>query len=388
MDKEMTIVLAPDSFKESMTAKQACEAMERGIRKVNPSARCIHVPMADGGEGTMQSLVDVTGGTIYSLRVRGPMGKEVEASYGITGDGKTAVMEMASASGIGLVPAPQRNPMIATTYGTGQLIRAALDHGVEKILIGIGGSATNDGGAGVFQALGGKLLNAAGEELGPGGGELGWLATIDMSSLDSRIEAVRIEVACDVTNPLCGPQGASHVFGPQKGATPEMAAELDANLQHYADVLKQQLHRDISNVPGAGAAGGLGAGLMVFFNGVLQKGIDLVMDYAKLEEKVKQADLVWTGEGSIDDQTQFGKTPLGVAKMARKHHKPVVAFAGRIGEDVDALYEQGMDAIFGIMQGAYSLEEALAQGEKNLERVSENVMRLMMAFLLRQPDVR
>ncbi|MCJ8010905.1 glycerate kinase [Paenibacillus sp. KQZ6P-2] len=380
MDKQITIVLAPDSFKESMTAKQACEAMERAILKVNPTARCIHVPMADGGEGTTQSLVDATGGTIHSIRVQGPMGKEVEAAYGIMGDSKTAVLEMASASGIGIVPAAERNPMVATTYGTGQLIRAALDHGVEKLLIGIGGSATNDGGAGAFQALGGRLLDAEGKELGPGGGELGRLASIDMSGFDSRIQGVRIEVACDVTNPLCGPEGASRVFGPQKGATPEMISLLDANLQHFADVIKLQLNRDIADTPGAGAAGGLGAGLMVFLNGVLKKGIELVIDYTGLEEKVMQADMVWTGEGSIDFQTQFGKTPLGVAKVAHKHHKPVVAFAGRIGEDIDRLYEQGLDAIFGILPGACSLEEALMQGEKNMERAAENVMRLMMSL--------
>ncbi|GIP27146.1 glycerate kinase [Paenibacillus sp. J23TS9] len=380
MNKEMVIVLAPDSFKESMTAKQACEAMERGIRKANPSVRCVHVPMADGGEGTMQSLVDATGGIIHSHMVKGPLGNQVEAFYGITGDGKTAVLEMASASGIGLVPVSERNPMLASTYGTGQLIHAALDHGVGKLLIGIGGSATNDGGAGAIQALGGRLLNEDGKELGPGGGELGKLSSIDLCGLDPRIANVQIEIACDVTNPLCGPEGSSQVFGPQKGATPEMIAELDANLLHYADVIKSQLNKDIANVPGAGAAGGLGAGLMVFLNGVLKKGIDLVIEYSGLEEKAKQADMVWTGEGSIDYQTQFGKTPLGVAMIAQKLNKPVIAFAGRIGDGIETLYGQGFDAIFGIMPGVSTLEEALQQGPTNMERASENVMRLMMAM--------
>lgn len=379
MNKEMVIVLAPDSFKESMTAKQACEAMERGIRKVNPSVRCVHVPMADGGEGTMQSLVDSTGGIIHPLMVKGPLGDQVEAFYGITGDGKTAVLEMASASGIGLVPVSERNPMLASTYGTGQLIQAALDHGVDKLLIGIGGSATNDGGAGAIQALGARLLTEEGKELAPGGGELGKLSRIDLSGFDPRIENVQIEIACDVTNPLCGPKGASHVFGPQKGATPEMTAELDANLLHYADVIKSQLNKDIVNIPGAGAAGGLGAGLMVFLNGVLKKGIELVIEYTGLEEKVKESDMVWTGEGSIDYQTQFGKTPLGVAMIAQKLNKPVIAFAGRIGDGIETLYGQGIDAIFGIMPGASTLEEALQQGPTNMERASENVMRLMMA---------
>ncbi|WP_136604899.1 glycerate kinase [Paenibacillus dokdonensis] len=380
MNKEMVIVLAPDSFKESMTAKQACEAMERGIRKANPSVRCVHVPMADGGEGTMQSLVDATGGIIHSLMVEGPLGNQVEAFYGITGDGKTAVLEMASASGIGLVPVSERNPMLASTYGTGQLIHAALNHGVDKLLIGIGGSATNDGGAGAIQALGGRLLNEEGEELGLGGGGLGKLSSIDLSGLDPRIANVQIEIACDVTNPLCGPKGASQVFGPQKGATPEMIAELDANLLHYADVIKSQLNKDIANILGAGAAGGLGAGLMVFLNGVLKKGIDLVIEYTGLEEKAKQADMVWTGEGSMDYQTQFGKTPLGVAMIAQKLNKPVIAFAGRIGDGIETLYGQGIDAIFGIMPGVSTLEEALRQGPTNMERASENVMRLMMAM--------
>lgn len=380
MEKRMVIVLAPDSFKESMTAKQACEAMQRGIHKANPSVQCIQVPMADGGEGTMQSLVDATCGTVYRALVKGPMGHETEALYGVTGDGRTAVLEMASASGIGLVPAAERNPMLASSYGTGQLIQAALGQGIEKLLIGIGGSATNDGGAGMLQALGGRLLDEEGRELGPGGGELGRLAQIDLQGLDSRIQRVQIEVACDVTNPLCGPEGASYVFGPQKGATPEMAGKLDDNLRHYAAMISSHLNRNIADVPGAGAAGGLGAGLMAFLNGTLRKGIELVMDYTGLEEKVKRADIVWTGEGSMDFQTRFGKTPFGVAQVAHKHGKPVVALAGRIGDGAETLHAHGIDAIFGIMPGAASLEEALLQGERNLERTSENVMRLMMSL--------
>lgn len=378
MNDVKAIVLAPDSFKESMTAKQACAAMERGIRRVNPGVRCFHVPMADGGEGTTQSIVDATGGTLYPLQVQGPLGREVEAYYGISGDGKTGVLEMASASGIGLIHESERNPLLTTTYGTGQLIQAALDHGIDNLLIGIGGSATNDGGAGMLQALGGRLLDEAGLPLGPGGGELHKLARIDLSGLDPRIGKVKIRVACDVTNPLCGPEGASHVFGPQKGATPEATAMLDGNLRHYADVIRRELGQDIADVPGAGAAGGLGAGLMVFLNGKLEKGIELVARLTGLEEKVKMADMVWTGEGSIDGQTRFGKTPAGVAKVAAKHHKPVIAFAGRIGEGIDGLYEQGIGAVFGILSGACALQAALRQGEANLERAAENVMRLIM----------
>ncbi|KOP66027.1 glycerate kinase [Bacillus sp. FJAT-18019] len=374
------IVLAPDSFKESMTAKEVCAAMERGIQKGNPNVTCIHVPMADGGEGTMQSLVDATGGTVHTVMVTGPLGDEVEASYGISGDGCTGVLEMASASGIHLVPPAQRNPLTATTYGTGELIKACLDHGINQLLIGIGGSATNDGGAGVVQALGGKLLDAEGKELAFGGGELGRLASVDLGGFDPRLQHVKVEVACDVNNPLCGETGASQVFGPQKGATPAIIEQLDSNLRHYAEIIKQQLGKDIALYPGAGAAGGLGGGLLVFLNGTLKKGIEMVIDYTGLEEKVRQADMVWTGEGGMDFQTQYGKTPLGVAMVAKKHGKPVVALTGRIGDGIEVLYDQGIDAVFGIMPGAASLTEALANGQQNIERTSENIARLMTSL--------
>lgn len=380
MKKKFVIVLAPDSFKESMTAKEVCMAMERGIKKVNDEVTCVHVPMADGGEGTVQSLVDATGGRIHSLMVTGPLGDKVEASYGILGDNETAILEMASASGIHLVPTEKRNPLITTTYGTGELIKDCLEHGVKKILIGIGGSATNDGGVGVIQALGGKLLDNEGNELAFGGGELGKLAHIDLSNFDKRLHDVVIEVACDVSNPLCGEKGASKVFGPQKGATPEIVKELDNNLAHYADIIKNQLKKDIINVPGAGAAGGLGAGLMAFLNGTLKKGIEMVIEYTGLEEKIEEADMVWTGEGSIDFQTQYGKTPLGVATIAKKYNKPVIALAGKVGEDVEVLYGNGIDSIFGIMQGVTSLEEALKKGAENTEKTSENIMRLMKSI--------
>lgn len=377
MKKELVIVLAPDSFKESMTAKEACEAMERGIKRVNENITCIHVPMADGGEGTMQSLVDATGGKIHTLKVVGPLGNEVEAEYGILGDGETGILEMASASGIHLVPAEKRNPLITTTFGTGQLIKACLYHGVKKLLIGIGGSATNDGGAGVVQALGGKLLDKEGNELEFGGGALDKLTAIDLTNFDSRLKDVLVEVACDVNNPLCGERGASSVFGPQKGSTPEMIKTLDNNLRHFASVIKGKLNKDVLDIPGAGAAGGLGAGLMSFLNGNLKKGIELVIEYSHLEEKIKCADMVWTGEGSIDFQTQYGKTPLGVATIAKKYNKPVVALAGRIGEDIEVLYEMGIDSIFSIMRGVTTLEDALERGQENIEKTSENIVRLM-----------
>jgi glycerate kinase len=377
MKKNMTIVLAPDSFKESMTAKEVCEAMEKGIKKANPNIKCIKVPMADGGEGTMQSLVDATDGKVYKVKVQGPLGAEVEAEYGILGDGEVAVIEMASASGIHLVPKEKRNPMKTSTFGTGQLIKACLEHSIKKLLIGIGGSATNDGGAGMVQALGGKLLDSDGNELPLGGGELRKLAQIDLSNLDDRLKDVEVEVACDVNNPLVGEKGASYVFGPQKGATEEMVKVLDENLRHYGAKIKECLGIDIVEVPGAGAAGGLGAGLMAFLNGTLKNGLEMVVEYTKLEQKVKEADMVWTGEGSIDHQTIYGKTPYGVARVAKKYKLPVIALAGRIGDGIEPLYDSGIDAIYSIMQGVSSLEDALINGRRNVEKTSENVARLI-----------
>ncbi|MDP4157511.1 MAG: glycerate kinase, partial [Bacillota bacterium] len=313
----------------------------------------------------------------YPVTVTGPLGTPVEASFGILGDGETAAIEMASASGIHFVNKDTKNPLITTTYGTGELIKAALDQGVGKIIIGIGGSATNDGGAGMAQALGVKLLDENGGELGFGGGALGRLATVDISGIDPRLKDTKIYVASDVTNPLCGEKGASHVFGPQKGATPEMVQALDANLAHYAGVLKEQLEKDIIDFPGAGAAGGLGAGLLAFTSAELRSGIELVIDFTDLEQKVKMADFVLTGEGGIDFQTQYGKTPYGVAQAAKKYGKPVIALAGYVGE-VDVLYDKGIDAIFGILPKAMSLEEALAAGQENIEKTAENIARLLV----------
>lgn len=377
MKENPVIILAPDSFKESMTAKEVCIAMENGIKKANSKITCIHVPMADGGEGTMQSLVDATDGMKYSVNVVGPLGNEIEAEYGILGDGETGILEMASASGMQLVPPDKRNPLVTTTYGTGQLIKACLDRNIKRLLIGIGGSATNDGGAGVVQALGGNLLSKEGSEIGFGGGELAKLSSIDLADFDSRLKNIKVEVACDVTNPLCGLKGASNVFGPQKGADPQMIDILDENLRHYADIIKEQFGKEVIDVPGAGAAGGLGAGLMAFLDGTLKNGIDMVVEYSKLEEKIKSADMVWTGEGSIDFQTQYGKTPLGVARVAKKYDKPVIALAGKVGSNIGALYDMGIDSIFCIMRGVATLEEALKDGKGNIEKTSENIIRLL-----------
>ncbi|WP_342438711.1 glycerate kinase [Paenibacillus sp. FSL L8-0436] len=375
--REKTFVLAPDSFKESMSAKEVCIAMEKGLRKVYPKAEYIHVPMADGGEGTVQSLVDASGGQIYTKEVMGPLGQPVTAKYGILGDGRTAAIEMASASGIHLVDKADRNPLITTTYGTGELIRECLDRDIRNIIIGIGGSATNDGGTGMAEALGARFLDEAGNELPRGGGSLDRLASIDIASLDGRLKQVQLIVACDVTNPLCGEQGASRVFGPQKGATPEMVHQLDANLAHYAGIVNKQLDKDIRDLPGAGAAGGLGAGLLIFTQAVLQKGIEIVIEYTGLKQKLAAADIVFTGEGGIDFQTKFGKTPYGVARTAKAGGKKVIALAGYIGEGVETLYAEGIDAIFGIVPGAAELEKLLNDGPANVERTCENIARVL-----------
>ncbi|GAA0121659.1 glycerate kinase [Clostridium faecium] len=371
-------VLAPDSFKESMTSKEACDAMERGIKKIIPDAECIKMPMADGGEGTLEALVECTKGKIYDVEVMSPLMEKITAHFGMLGNSNTAVIEMSSASGIMLVPKEKRNPLVTTTYGTGQLIKAALDMGADHLIIGIGGSATNDGGAGMITALGAKLLDKDGKELKLGGGELNKLHNIDISYMDPRIKNVTVEVACDVENPLVGENGASYVFGPQKGATNEMVKILDDSLKHYADKIKEQFNIDISNVPGAGAAGGLGGGLLAFLNGKLRSGIELVIHHTALEEKIRNSDYVITGEGSIDNQTIFGKTPIGVSRIAKKHGVPVIAVAGRIGDDIVTIYDEGIVSVFSILQKVTYLEEALEDGKENLEKTLENIARLLI----------
>nr|WP_295970331.1 glycerate kinase [uncultured Bacillus sp.] len=374
-----TFLLAPDSFKESMTAQEVCAAMEIGIKRAIPDAECIYVPMADGGEGTVQSLVDATGGILIKKEVTGPLGTSVMAQYGILGDGKTGVIEMSQASGIQYVTRETKNPLITTTFGTGELIKDCVERGITEIILGIGGSATNDGGTGMAAALGYKFLDQNGNELSQGGGFLGDLYTIDCSDVMHELENVKIMVASDVTNPLCGEKGASIVFGPQKGATPAMVQVLDRNLKHYGEIVKQQLNIDIIHVPGAGAAGGLGAGLLAFTNATMKKGVEIVIEYTNLKEKLKQADYVLTGEGGIDFQTKFGKTPFGVAQAAKSVNEKikVIALAGYIGKDVESLYNEGFDAILGIVPGASDLDTLLVQGKENVIRTSESVARLL-----------
>lgn len=370
-------VVAPDSFKESMTAKEVCDEMEKGIKIVDKDAQVIKVPMADGGEGTVDSLVDATHGQRITVEVTGPLGNKIRAYYGILGNGTTAVIEMAKASGLEIVQKKKRNPMITTTFGTGELIRDALDHNVKEIIIGLGGSSTNDGGSGMAQALGAILLDQNNYQIFFGGGNLDKLDKIDISNLDSRLQDVKIILASDVTNPLIGKDGASRVFGPQKGATPEMVEKLENNLQHYAKIIKRDLNKDVASVSGAGAAGGLGAGLMAFTSCKMRQGVDIAIEVTKLEEKVKSADYVFTGEGGTDFQTKFGKTPYGVAKLGKKYHKPVISLAGYLGEGIDSLYSEGFTAIFGIIPEVCDLSTALKNGPSNVARTTENIVRLL-----------
>ena len=370
-------VVAPDSFKESMTAKEVCDAMEKGIKEADSAAEVIKVPMADGGEGTVDSLVDATQGQRVIVEVTGPLGNKISAYYGILGNGTTAVIEMAKASGLEIVEKKKRNPMITTTFGTGELIRDALDHNVKEIIIGLGGSSTNDGGSGMAQALGAKLLDQNNHQIPFGGGNLDKLDKIDISNLDSRLQDVKIILASDVTNPLIGKDGASRVFGPQEGATPEMVEKLENNLQHYAKIVKRDLNKEVALVSGAGAAGGLGAGLIAFTTCEMRRGVDLAIEVTKLEEKIRDADYVFTGEGGTDFQTKFGKTPYGVAKLGKKYHKPVISLAGYLGEGIDSLYSEGFTAIFGIIPGACDLSTALKNGPSNVARTTENIVRLL-----------
>lgn len=369
----MRFVIAPDSFKGSSSAKEVAQAIAEGLREALPDAECDLVPMADGGEGTVEALVAATGGEIVKVRVTGPLGEPVDAFFGLLGDRHTAVIEMAAAAGLHLVPPEKRNPMVTTTYGVGELIKAALDAGCRKLIIGIGGSATNDGGAGMAQALGARLLDASGNEIGFGGGALAKLARIDVSGLDLRVREAEIWVACDVTNPLTGPQGASAVYGPQKGATTEMVQLLDANLRHYAALLRRDLGVDVEQMQGAGAAGGLGAGLMAFCQAKLRRGVELVIEAVRLEERVRDAEFVITGEGKLDFQTGYGKVPHGVAQVAKRFGKPVIAIVGQLGEGAEKCREWGIDVCFSILTKPMSELEAMTNALSLLRRIAEEL---------------
>ena len=369
----MKIVIAPDSYKESLSALQVAQAVEAGFREVFPEAEYVLVPVADGGEGTVEAMVAATEGQLCSAAVTAPLGDTVQARYGLTGDGMTAVIEMAAASGLTLVPPADRNPLVTSSRGTGELIRAALDAGARRFILGIGGSATNDGGAGMVQALGARLLDAQGREIGPGGGALAALDRIDVSALDPRLAASHIEVACDVDNPLTGVRGASAVFGPQKGATPGMVAVLDENLARFARIVERDLCVTVDPVPGAGAAGGMGAAMLAFFGATLRPGIEIVTAAVGLDAHVRDADLVITGEGRIDFQTVHGKTPIGVARVAKRHGRPVIGIAGSLGSGVDAEYAHGIDAVFSVLARPCTLDEALYDAAENLRVAARNL---------------
>ncbi|GEN36164.1 MULTISPECIES: glycerate kinase [Aneurinibacillus] len=375
----MKIVIAPDSFKGSVSAWEACVAIERGIKTVLPEANTVLVPVADGGEGTMDSLVMATRGRVVEHCVTGPLHQAVQAAYGILGDQETCVIEMASASGLCLVPPEQRNPLITTTYGTGELIKKALDDGCRRFILAIGGSATNDGGCGMLQALGMKLLDDRGEAIGFGGEELGRIAVIDTEGFDPRIAQSEFLIATDVQNPFVGPQGASHVFGPQKGATPEMVDKLDRYLTHWADIIEAKTGIRLHERPGAGAAGGIGGAFQAFFPGETKRGIDIVIEHTRLEEKLEGADLVFTGEGQIDFQTASGKTPMGVAQAAQKHGIPVFALAGSVGSGIDVLYQQGIYSIHSIINAPVTLQEAMERASELLAFTAEQVLRTYLA---------
>ncbi len=373
----MRIVIAPDSFKGSVSALCVAEAMARGVLKVFPGAEVRQVPIADGGEGTVEALVSATGGQLKTTQVSGPLGEKRTAQWGVLGDASTAVIEMAAASGLPLVATGQRDPRITCTYGTGELIRSALDAGLRRIIVGIGGSATNDGGSGMARALGVRFFAEDGLPLPPGGGALARLSHIDITNLDPRLPEAEIMVACDVDNPLCGPRGASAVFGPQKGATAQMVPELDAALKHFADCARVASGRDVATLAGAGAAGGLGAGMMFFTPARLKPGVDIVLDAVGFAGLVKDAAFVITGEGRTDCQTAYGKAPVGVARVAKQFGVPVFCISGGLGDGADDVLAQGIDAIMSICQRPLSLEECMQDAASLIEQAATRLCRIV-----------
>ncbi|MBU0478670.1 glycerate kinase [bacterium] len=370
------ILIASDSFKGAASALEVCNAIENGIKQVCPEVETIKIPMADGGEGTVEGLIAATKGRFITKVVTNPLGEKVKAKFGILGDNKTAVIEMAEASGLPLVPPEKRNPMKTTTYGTGELIKYALEKGCKRFIIGIGGSATVDGGAGMAQALGAKLVDKTGKEIGFGGGSLSKLFKIDISSMDKRIKACDFEVACDVDNQLCGTKGAAYVYGPQKGATKTQVRILDRALSHFASVIRRDIGVKVENLAGAGAAGGLGAGLVAFLDARLKSGIELVIKAGGIEKHIQDVDLVITGEGKIDGQTIFGKTPIGIAKLAKKYGKSVIAVCGMVDEGYEEVYKNGIDVIITQFNSFLTTQEQIGQCKKLIQQITANTMRL------------
>lgn len=390
----MRILLAPQALKGSLTAAETARAMAEGVRTATqspahhppdgvwrPDVQLVELPIADGGEGTVEAMVAATGGTIIPVTMTGPLGEPVAAFFGILGEAgsaeRTAVIEMAAASGLPLVPPERRDPRITTTWGTGELIRHALDLGCRRLLIGIGGSATNDGGVGLAQALGAHLLDAQGQELPPGGAALARLARIVGETLDPRLRDTMVQVACDVDNPLCGPNGAAAIYGPQKGATPTMVRELDEALHHYATIVQRDLGVDVLDLPGAGAAGGLGAGLVAFLHAQLLPGSRMVLDALHFDTHLASADLVMTAEGHLDTQTLRGKSVEAVASAAKERGVPVIVVVGGVGSDEHALYELGITAIVPLPTSPMTLAEAMTQASPLVSRAAERALRLV-----------
>ncbi len=373
----MRIVIAPDSFKECLSATSVAAAISAGIKKVDPEAEMVCIPVADGGEGTVEAIVSATNGKIKETPSVDALNRPIRSFYGILGDGKTAVIEMAAASGIELITPEERNPLITSTYGTGLLLKAAMDDGFKNIILAIGGSATNDGGAGMAQALGFDLQDKNGEPIGLGGGSLADLYSIDSSHVHPLLSTVKITIACDVRNPLLGTSGATFVYGPQKGATPPMLDILEENMAHFATILQQKFGTNFAEIPGSGAAGGLGAGLLAFCKAQLISGFDLINQLTRLEDQISRADLVFTAEGRIDSQTAFGKTISGVAQLGKKYQVPVIALAGKIEDDLTRLYSQGITAVFAIGDRPMSLDESKERAAELLAGTVEQLMRIL-----------
>jgi glycerate kinase len=378
----MNFVVAPQGFKGSLEAPEVARAIGRGIRQVFPDAEIDLAPVADGGEGTVHALVHASGGRTVTTRVMGPLGEAVNATWGLLGAGECAVIEMAAASGLPLIGRNARDPRVTTTYGTGELIRHALDHGVSRLIIGIGGSATNDGGAGMIEALGARFLDEDGAEIPRGGAGLARLQRVDLSNLDARLTGVSVEAAVDVNNVLCGPEGASHVYGPQKGADSETVRELDEALGNYADVIERDLGKDVRNVPGSGAAGGMGAGLLAFLNARMEPGVDIVFRALKLEERIRVADLVFTGEGKMDSQDIYGKAPMAVVGLAERHGVPSIAIVGGTSKDYKVVFDHGLDAVIGTVNRPMTQERAFHESSGLITEAAMRAMRMVRVGMI------
>lgn len=374
----MKILIAPDKFRESLSSIEAAKSIEKGIKKVDRNIETILCPIADGGEGTVDALVAATSGRYVICDATGPLGEKISAKYGILGDEKTAIVEMSAASGLWLVTEDKRNPLYTTTYGTGDMIKGALDFGVEKIIVGIGGSSTTDGGIGMAQALGIKFFDKEGKELGYGGVQLEKLFKISMKNRDPRVTETIFEVACDVDNPLTGFKGAAYIYSPQKGANPDEVKRLDNGLKNFAKVIKKDLRKDVENLKGSGAAGGLGAGLVAFLDAKLRSGVDIVMDTINLRKRMENVNLAITGEGSTDIQTLMGKAPMGVINIAKELNIPVVIISGSIADNMSKLHESGVDAIFSIIPRPISINESLQNASLFLEKAAEEIIRLFI----------